>query len=164
MILDLKDIFRGISGGASFAYSLDFSDIEYLGEKPYKKPVLARGEVKNIAGAVLLNAEAEVFISLNCARCNRPAELTKTIGIECTVAGSETDAGENDDIIIAGDSKLDLDELILSSVILETDTVILCKPDCKGLCPKCGADLNEGDCNCPQKDIDPRLEKLKKLL
>ena len=40
----------------------------------------------------------------------------------------------------------------------------LCDEDCKGLCPKCGKDLNEGECSCVTKEVDPRLEPLRKLL
>ncbi|MBQ3561654.1 MAG: DUF177 domain-containing protein, partial [Oscillospiraceae bacterium] len=47
---------------------------------------------------------------------------------------------------------------------LEVPFQLLCREDCKGLCPVCGSDLNEKTCNCNQKQIDPRLEKLKMLL
>ena len=62
-----------------------------------------------------------------------------------------------------GDAEeVDTDEILLAQVALEMPSKNLCRPDCKGLCPKCGADLNEGDCGCPKDErVDPRLEKLK---
>ena len=44
------------------------------------------------------------------------------------------------------------------------EMAVLCREDCKGLCPHCGKDLNEGPCGCEPRQIDPRLEALKKLL
>ena len=48
--------------------------------------------------------------------------------------------------------------------VLDMDTKTLCSEDCKGLCPRCGADLNQGPCSCAKKDVDPRLAVLAKLL
>ena len=59
---------------------------------------------------------------------------------------------------------IDMDELVMTDVTLELPFQLLCREDCKGLCPVCGADLNETTCNCNTKQIDPRLEKLKMLL
>ena len=47
--------------------------------------------------------------------------------------------------------------------MLELPTKVLCKEDCKGLCPKCGKDLNLGSCDCKTKDIDPRWQALSDL-
>ena len=59
---------------------------------------------------------------------------------------------------------MDLDELIRTDILLELPTKFLCKEDCKGLCPTCGKNLNEGACNCQTHQIDPRLEVLKQLI
>ena len=60
--------------------------------------------------------------------------------------------------------KLDVDGLIYSEVVVNLPMKHLCKDDCEGICPKCGKDLNEGDCGCPAKEIDPRLQALADLL
>ena len=70
---------------------------------------------------------------------------------------------EEDFVVVTG-GKLDIDEQLLEILEIEFPTRVLCKEDCKGLCPVCGADLNETTCNCNTKQIDPRLEKLKMLL
>ena len=61
------------------------------------------------------------------------------------------------------DSALDLSDLLREELLLFFPTKMLCKPDCKGLCCKCGKNLNDGPCDC-QKDVDPRLESLLQLL
>lgn len=69
-----------------------------------------------------------------------------------------------EDYLVLPDGALDLDEVCEGDIFLELPSKFLCRPDCKGLCPVCGKDLNEGQCQCDTKRIDPRLEVLKKLL
>ena len=71
--------------------------------------------------------------------------------------------GESDEIELLEDGKADLGELARTAFILGMDTKTLCSEDCKGLCSRCGADLNLGPCSC-KKEIDPRLAALAKLL
>ena len=71
---------------------------------------------------------------------------------------------QNDDYIETPDHTIDLDELLTADILLELPSKFLCSDNCKGLCPKCGANLNETTCNCTTKQIDPRLEVLKQLI
>ena len=71
---------------------------------------------------------------------------------------------EMDDIIYVESDEVDLDDLLVPELILDMDIAVLCSEDCKGLCPKCGKNLNEGDCGCDRRVIDPRLAKLQELL
>ena len=70
---------------------------------------------------------------------------------------------DSDEIVLLEDGQVDAGELAREAFILEMDTKTLCPEDCKGLCPRCGADLNLGPCSC-KKDVDPRLAVLAKLL
>ncbi|MBI5187527.1 MAG: DUF177 domain-containing protein, partial [Nitrospirae bacterium] len=60
--------------------------------------------------------------------------------------------------------ELELLDLIKEQVMLNLPMKPLCSDSCKGICPQCGTDLNEGNCGCSREDIDPRLEVLKRLL
>ena len=71
---------------------------------------------------------------------------------------------ESDSILPVPDMKLDLDELVYSEVVVSVPMKHLCKEDCKGICEKCGKNLNEGECGCPKREIDPRLSVLADLL
>ena len=63
---------------------------------------------------------------------------------------------------LEGDSA-DLDDIVRTVFVLNLDSKLLCKDDCKGLCCRCGKNLNDGPCNC-QKELDPRFAALKQLL
>ena len=57
----------------------------------------------------------------------------------------------------------DLEEIVRTVFVLNLDSKLLCKPDCKGLCCRCGKNLNDGPCGC-QKELDPRFAALQQLL
>ena len=61
-------------------------------------------------------------------------------------------------------TEIDISKAIHDAFILARPMQLLCRDDCKGLCPDCGADLNQKSCKCAEKKIDPRLVKLKSLL
>ena len=109
-----------------------------------------------------------VDYTAECARCLAPVSGCFSLDLEKTVATREVlgDLDENrlDDYAIIDDGFLDMDEPLLEQLEMEFPVRFLCKEDCRGLCQKCGHDLNDGDCGCDTKDIDPRLEPLRKLL
>ena len=71
---------------------------------------------------------------------------------------------ENDTLLLVENESIELDDLLREDILLELPTKFLCKPDCKGLCPGCGKNLNEGKCDCSARQVDPRLEVLKQLI
>ena len=68
--------------------------------------------------------------------------------------------GDDDEFIIAENSSLDLERFIREGIILDLPQKLLCGADCKGLCFKCGRNLNQSECSCDRRDIDPRLAVL----
>ena len=82
--------------------------------------------------------------------------------MDCLLA-DELEDEENDEIVLLEGSEVDLDELVTTAFVLAMDTKNLCSEDCKGLCAKCGADLNLGPCGC-RPEVDPRLAALAQLL
>lgn len=67
-------------------------------------------------------------------------------------------------LTISDDAHLDLTPVVREDLLLSVPMHALCRPDCKGLCPECGADWNEGPCDCPSDEIDPRWAGLADLL
>ena len=76
---------------------------------------------------------------------------------------SELQDEENPDYFLLEGDELDLEELLETVFILNMDTRFLCRDDCKGLCSRCGKNLNEGPCDC-RTESDPRLAVLEQLL
>lgn len=162
MKLDLKDIILVPGAELPFEFQLDLSELEFGGEKPVVHPVSVAGRVRNMAGALVLNAQARTTLSLRCDRCSRPFEREKTVEYETLLAAElEQEEDEGDIVLLEGDT-LDVGRLMTDTFILEMDTKNLCSEDCKGLCPGCGANLNVEPCRCV-KEVDPRLAGLAKF-
>ena len=162
MRLDLRRIIHTPGESIPFDYELDLSMVEWNGEYPIPAPVQVKGSVRNAAGALTLTGTAETTLHLRCDRCLKPILQKHTAALDCLLA-EELEDEENDEIVLLDKGELDLDELAYSAVLLAMDTKILCSEDCKGLCSRCGANLNEGPCCC-RPEIDPRLAALAQLL
>ena len=134
-----------------------FPDVEF------HTPVSVKGNVKNMSGYMVLTVNSDLSFTSDCARCTKPVDGKIELFFEREIASGDTDR-ENDDYIFIEDKKLDIFEPLTEQVLLEMPSRLLCSEDCKGLCPKCGKNLNEGECGCVTKTTDPRLEILKTLL
>ncbi len=110
---------------------------------------------------ILAQGTLEVSLDGECYRCLEPVTQLVTITIEELFAYQHPTAAEFhlDDTGI-----LDLAPLLRAEVLLATARGLLCRPDCKGLCPTCGANLNQTVCTCALDADDPRLAQLKRWL
>lgn len=163
MLLELKKVFLDENECVSAEYNLDLHDFDFNGTKPFVAPVRVKAKAENEAGVVGISITAEFEYNAPCDRCGEEVVTSFSYSFEHTLVQSLS--GENDgDYIETPDFQLDLDELVTSDIILELPSKYLCSDDCRGLCPKCGRNLNKGDCNCDIRQIDPRLEVLKNLL
>lgn len=162
MILDLEPIFNNEGMVKEFDYEMDLSSQELSGFKPFEKPVKVIGKVSNKTGIVELEANADFELELNCDRCAKPITVPVKTEINHTLVTHLNDE-TNDELLLISELRFDLDEIVTEDVFLNLPAKFLCKDDCKGVCFKCGKDLNSGSCSC-EKEIDPRLEALKQLL
>ncbi len=172
MKLDLRPLLAG-ERLLKFSYELPL-DIDsedtasYLYGVGFPSPMKVCGEITNTAGYMRMNASASVSYQAACARCLSDISGEFTTSLEKTVAPRDVldglDEDKLDDYAIIEDGLLDIDELILLQLEMEFPMRFLCNEDCKGLCPKCGKNLNGGDCGCETREFDPRMEPLRKLL
>lgn len=162
MLLDVKKIINVPGERIAFQFDMDLSDVDFGGRYPAQNPVVVTGDVRNVAGMLLLSFTAETTLHAVCDRCLQEFERVKTIHYETMVATALEDE-DNDEILFAEDGLIDMDELARTTFILEMDLKTLCREDCKGLCSGCGVNLNQGSCIC-QKEADPRLAVLAQLL
>ena len=163
MWLDLRDVILVPDAEKSFQCQVDLSDLEFYGRKPIVRPVLAQGSVVNHAGALVLNGTARSELDLVCDRCGKEFSREKVVALDMLLADELEQEDSEDEIFLLDGNELDLDELVTTAFVLAMDTKNLCSEDCKGLCAKCGADLNLGPCGC-RPEVDPRLAALAQLL
>lgn len=163
MIIDLKRIFVNENSALPVEYSLDLSETEHSGNFPLKKPAKLKGTISNKAGLIRFVAEINYVYDAPCDRCGVQAQESVTIKIDKSLATS-IEGEDSDTILLVPDMKLDIDEFLYTEVVVSLPLKHLCDKNCKGICLKCGKNLNEGECNCDFREIDPRLQALADLL
>ena len=124
-----------------FADGSSFEDIVIYGE------IVDGGKAFNLKGTIKCRK------SFNCDRC-----LVHSTEDQVHKFSEELDPNDIED------NAIDLTEMFRDILIASQPIQNLCKEDCKGLCPVCGQNLNEGDCKCDRSVVDPRLEALKNFL
>jgi uncharacterized protein len=103
-------------------------------------PLKVRAAVTKITNALTVSLDLHSLAILRCSRCLKEYEIELKKNFELNFA------------IEPKEMLVELDPLIRDEVILEYDIKQLCRPDCRGLCVKCGKDLNLGECSCTNKD------------
>lgn len=162
MLLNVKPILHTPGKRMDFQFSMDLSDLEFAGRYPVTQPVEVTGQVRNTADVLELELTARTMLDAVCDRCGKAFPQEKEVTYQCLLA-EELQNEDNDEIVLLEDGQADVGDLARTAFILGMDSKTLCSEDCKGLCPRCGADLNLGPCSC-QKEVDPRLAVLAKLL
>ncbi len=134
----------------------------------FPSPMKVEGRITNTAGYMRMTLSMSVSYQAECARCLSPVGGVFSLNLEKTVAPRNLleDVSEDrlDDYAVIEDGFLDIDESLYAQIEMEFPMRFLCREDCRGLCPKCGKNLNEGECNCSTTEIDPRMEPLRRLL
>ena len=165
MLLNLSKLKDNPGGTIPFQVDLDLHELAFGGCCPVTEPVTAVGEVRNTADVYVLSGTVRTTLHGVCDRCAcdvvRPVEYP----LHAILAESlENDDGEEDPwLFLTEEGCADLDDIVTTTFVLSMDSKFLCREDCKGLCCRCGKDLNEGPCDC-RPEADPRLAVLKQLL
>lgn len=155
MKIDLKPARLG--NDIAIEYSLDLSELDFRGEKPFKTPVHIGGVIKNNHDTLAIDIKASALYETMCSCCLKDITVDMNVDINNIIS-------DDDDLIVIERDTLNLDELVIPSIIVETDMVHLCSEDCRGLCQSCGQNLNISSCNCNDDKMDDRLAILKTLL
>ena len=164
MLLGLSAILDCPGQSIPFHVSVDLSDLRYGLSYPVSEAVVAQGTVRNTAGVLVMTGQVSTTIHGICDRCAGPFDRAVSFPIDAVLVQKlEHEEDEDEGVFpLVGDSA-DLDEIVRTVFVLNMDSKLLCRQDCKGLCARCGKNLNEGPCDC-RKEIDPRLAALKQLL
>jgi uncharacterized protein len=120
---------------------------------------------------VLVQADLQGGVVLPCARCLEMVEAPLAFRVEETfvptidiMTGRPLEVEEDDRALwIDEHHTLDLEDVMRQDALLAAPAHLLCSPDCRGLCPTCGQNLNEGPCSC-RPEADPRWSALLDML
>lgn len=137
-----------------------------LGEREFSLPSGIDYDLMltNAGEGILATGILTTHVVGTCDRCLSPAEFDVSGEVDEYYLFEEPgDTGDDDDdeldfSLVSADNTIDLSGALLSTLVMETPFVVLCRPDCKGLCPVCGANLNEEDCGHAAQIEEDRLK------
>lgn len=163
MKIDLKKLTASQHAVIPFDEEIDLKEETLYGAKPFQSPVRISGEVSSDNGVLRLRGSIKTIYSTACARCLKPLDILLSAEADM-ILSDDPGAEEEDDLFVLTGDSVDPADVLVPALILQVQMTYLCKEDCKGLCPHCGADRNEVDCDCDKKQIDPRFAALRALL
>jgi uncharacterized protein len=164
-------------GKRSFTHSYAEGELELeldLGDASIRlvEPPQVTGEVRQEMRAVEVRGKVNARVEVECDRCLQPIDLpvASKFKLEYVTADNfqsldeaELAVEDLDQTVFDGES-IDVDSLVAEELLLVVPDHRLCKPDCRGICPACGADRNSTECGCDTKEVDPRWAGLKSLV
>jgi len=169
MFLDVKELaVRKIRIRKSYAPgSMDY----HSGEFKQAGPLEVRASAELVEGQIRITGSLQTKIELVCARCLEPVveEVSRDFDLFYrpmkTIAKEDEVHLKEDDTEIAffqGEG-LFLADVLAEQVLLALPMKVICRGDCRGLCPHCGVNLNSEECRCESHTADPRLAPLARL-
>lgn len=128
--------------------------------------------LKRNGSEILLEGEVKFSLDLDCSRCFKQFTLNKNEKIYAYFIKRKPSVNaENKDLSEKNvkaeyyeNDTINISPVLSDTINLSLPIKPLCRNDCKGLCPFCGVDLNNNQCNCKKEKMDPRWEPLKKLM
>jgi uncharacterized protein len=154
----------------NFSLGPDAMDLETEGVRLFSD-VETAGQLSKNAAKTDVRGSIVAPIEIDCTRCLTPVRRKLDINYQVDFVGKELfpegkethlEGADLDTDMIEG-NELDLKALTREQILLNLPDQVLCREDCKGICPTCGKDLNHDECQCGEDDIDPRWAALKDL-
>ncbi|MBN2000603.1 DUF177 domain-containing protein [candidate division KSB1 bacterium] len=133
--------------------------------KGFNYPIEVHMDINRVADNIYIRMNFKTRISAVCDRCLEDLlqPIDENVRIVCT-RDTQLSADEDDVYFIKDKSDtVDLSLSLHQALVLGIPQKLLCRPDCRGLCPSCGTNLNVKKCHCKVKKTDPRWDVLKKL-
>ena len=135
-------------------------------------PPRVAGRIQQSDSKVAVKGEVSAELQLECDRCLKSLFIPVTGAFEVEYvtpdiyrAGEAAELLDEDLSLSVFDGEVvDIDELVREQLLLALPAQVLCREECKGLCPECGADRNLADCKCQEAEIDPRWAGLKEIV
>lgn len=169
MRIELEDL---EAGRGEFAHVYQPEDLNLTDERvSLCGPASLSGQIRRSGAEVFVTGHIKTCAHVECDRCLKPIEIPVDNGFSLEyITGNDYEANRTaeltEDLMSIGvfdGEGIDLDEIVKEQILLAIPSRSLCTADCKGFCPKCGANRNVKDCGCEDREVDPRWAALQAL-
>lgn len=147
-IVDVSSALKDPGQPYAFEATLEPEALESPGDPLRFDDIAIRGDMMGAQERVSIRGEVTASVTGECARCLSPVTVPLRARIDALYA--RQDDPDDPDLYLFEGSKLDLTDAARDALLLELPYRFLCSEDCKGLCPRCGKNLNLGACTCQE--------------
>ncbi|HVM11926.1 MAG TPA: YceD family protein [Actinomycetota bacterium] len=160
--VDVRDLLNRPGSSRELHVSPVLEDLgTELAAVPAETPVRVTGLLESVVEGILVSGAVSGPVAFRCARCL--TEFTRDVRVDVAeLFGLDVEDPAEDTGYIVRDGELDLEPLIRDSLVLALPFSPLCRPDCLGLCERCGGNRNLGECSC-EPEVDERWSALADL-
>lgn len=163
MVLDVSQLIQNDGAVKELDLSISLENMFFNGQDiVFTTPFKLKGTVKNIAGVLYLELDADVSFETQCARCLDT--VSENLSFEIYEVFSKTAVENDDEVTVLESGNINLDDVVEKAFAGVLPINYLCSDDCRGLCSNCGCNLNREACSCDIDNTDPRLAVLKNFL
>ena len=165
MLYDVSQVLKNFGESMELSGEIECPEKRIAGASPVFKNLAFKGRITNIGGVLELKVSTSGSYVVLCSRCAKEinADLKKDF-TEILVNSDTADYEDKDDAVLFEGHSVDVSEIVTANILLSLPSVFLCSEDCRGLCHKCGADLNAEQCGCTDDETDPRWDALKNFV
>lgn len=164
MLIDLSELFSTEQKKQDFKADIEM-DMFKMKQGSYefavKEPVYIH--IENTGKReLLLTANSHVALNIPCDRCLTNVKIDFNIDISKRIDISKPfdETEDMDEFSFIKDGSLDVDKLVYNEILVNLPMKVLCSENCKGICNRCGANLNSQTCDCDRTELDPRMSKI----
>lgn len=170
MLVELASLERQVGG---FVHNYEPGELELSDDRfIIAAPPRVGGRIRQSDAKVTVTGEVQAELQLECDRCLKSLSIPVSSAFEVEYVTPDVyQAGQGAELLdedlslsVFDGAVLDIDELVREQLVLALPSQVLCREDCKGLCPVCGGDRNLKDCQCQEAEIDPRWSGLKEIV
>jgi len=166
MVVNLTDVFTSEGKDRRESLQVELDEFFYMGNhyKICEKSPLVMNFSNISRGKVLMEGQFELVMEIPCDRCLRPVKEPLEISFSQELISPENlEPEEEDEQPFVHGFELDVEAFLKNEILINMPVKVLCRPDCKGICKKCGHNLNDGECGCDTFVPDPRMAAIKDI-
>ncbi len=168
MIVNISEILSTPKKSEHYSIPVDMEAFVMGGEHyPFRSKAPVTLTIANMGNReIAITGHIEVELLIPCARCLEDVPTTFSLDIDKTIDLKKSDEdriNDLDETCYIDHSSLDVDLLVSNEILIHFPMKTLCREDCKGICPKCGQNLNLGECGCDRESLDPRMSAIRDI-
>lgn len=165
MMVHIAAVLAAVGASLPFAFETQAENLDLRGEGfSFTGTIVVQGEITNTGQACRIHGMVKGGKSFVCDRCLGHFCKEESYVFDEEVQWEGGAACDGTALLTAESETIDIEALVRDTILSAQPLNNICRPDCRGLCPKCGADLNQGECGCDRFVPDPRFSALQQLL